>query len=129
MPLNPSDIVDSTWKGGEPITPEALRVLAAKGPWQLTNERLAAAAALEQSRWAPRSPSARRVCVEYRTPQSAEVRSIPLELHGDGKVRLVVVRGTSAIKAAEACYKAGVYEGATVLPLPPGAEFEVWEEP
>lgn len=46
---DPAEIKGSTWKGGEPMTADALRRLAAKGPWQLTNERLAAAAALERA--------------------------------------------------------------------------------
>ena len=129
---DPAEIAGSTWKAGEPMTAEALRRLSYEGPWQLTNERLAAAAAIESApTQAPRHPDSRRIRVEWREPGKATVRNIAIETRGDDKVRLVIVRAGrfSTRQVLQACESAGLYPGATVLTLPSGAEFEVWEEP
>lgn len=73
----------------------------------------------------------RRIRVEWRAPGKAVVNSIPVELRGDEKVRLLIVRAGSfsTRQVTQACESAGLYPGAVVLTLPPGGEFEVWEEP
>lgn len=74
----------------------------------------------------------RKLTLKYRQPGSETIEDLPIDVHADGKdATLLVVRGGSGgilAKVAEACAKAGLYNGGYLVRLPAGAEFEVWEE-